>query len=545
MKRALTHAALALSVANLVFVRRWYDLSVLQVPEVHYLKGSTSQGQELLWVVLAAIAALGALLWAAWRLAERRPLPRKLACTAFLLVLVIPFESVRRYWNLSNQRFDWAANLSAFAIEIVLLAGVVMMWRGSHRILRAARGAVLLSVALIPFVCGLFLLSFWKTRIEFASHPNLPIASGPEERRPRFLWLIMDEFDKHLAFEVNPPPVELPELRRLIVESLVADNAEQVQNYTLAAIPSLLTGVELAEVNAVDPNTLMVTPPGQGHGSDLREYPNVFRRAAKYGIDSAIAGWYHPYCRVLGDQVARCFAEAARQSPALQLASYARSHSWWRSILFLSGVQGEQVLSLATGEPLNGLLRLQSLEMQKEMQRQYFTIRDHAFQAAADPAIELGYFHFPTPHMLPIYNRRKRSFELEDSLNYFDNLALVDRTIGELRARLEAEGLWERTTLLITSDHGLRPGLWRGGIGWDSLTESLIAEQDPDDLSVPFILKVAGDAEAVKVDTPFSTLLSSDLALAVLTGEIKSNAQAAAWIRRRAETMHAGGSGSH
>jgi len=37
---------------------------------------------------------------------------------------------------------------------------------------------------------------------------------------------------------------------------------------------------------------------------------------------------------------------------------------------------------------------------------------------------------------------------------YDGNLAYVDREVGELRRRLEALGLWERTLLVISSDHG-------------------------------------------------------------------------------------------
>src|SRR2546425_7901138 len=38
---------------------------------------------------------------------------------------------------------------------------------------------------------------------------------------------------------------------------------------------------------------------------------NLFRRARALGYDTALIGWYHPYCRVLGSDLTRCYWEAA------------------------------------------------------------------------------------------------------------------------------------------------------------------------------------------------------------------------------------------
>jgi arylsulfatase A-like enzyme len=133
--------------------------------------------------------------------------------------------------------------------------------------------------------------------------------------------------------------------------------------------------------------------------------------------------------------------------------------------------------------------------------------------------------------MYAIYNRWRRDFTLDASIDYLDNLALVDRTLGELRGRLEGAVLWDQTTLLITADHGFRPNLWQGRYGWTDNMER-ISEHGASGL-VPFILKLAGKHEHVIVDRQFSNIVSSDLALAVLRGQISTASQAADWIQRR------------
>jgi arylsulfatase A-like enzyme len=134
--------------------------------------------------------------------------------------------------------------------------------------------------------------------------------------------------------------------------------------------------------------------------------------------------------------------------------------------------------------------------------------------------------------MFPIYNRRGRNFDLSGARDYFDNLALVDRTVGELRAALEKAGLWDRTALLITADHGFRPDAWRGRTGWTAEFDRLTAGGAS--LTVPLILKLPGRPAHAGFDAPISNVVSADLVLAVLSGEVATAAQATDWLDRHA-----------
>jgi hypothetical protein len=100
--------------------------------------------------------------------------------------------------------------------------------------------------------------------------------------------------------------------------------------------------------------------------------------------------------------------------------------------------------------------------------------------------------------------------------------------VGELRRALEQSGLWDRTALLITADHGLRPGAWIGRLGWTEELDRLTGRQDP--VTVPFILKLPGQTSPAVVEKSFSNVLAADLGLAVLRGTISTSDQAAAWL---------------
>jgi arylsulfatase A-like enzyme len=53
------------------------------------------------------------------------------------------------------------------------------------------------------------------------------------------------------------------------------------------------------------------------------------------------------------------------------------------------------------------------------------------------------------------HDRHQDTLAVRQGSNYFDNLELVDITLGRIRRALEAGGLWDDTTLIVTGDHPL------------------------------------------------------------------------------------------
>src|ERR1700722_4719045 len=133
----LKDAVTCFSVANLCFLRRWYDLEHLKERSMDYYR-SAPANQHLLWATLTAATLLATVMWLAWRWVEQHPTPLrwKVAQSGFLLLLIRSLESVRRYWNDELGRTDLGSTLALLSVETCLAVGLVMAWYGRVRILR-------------------------------------------------------------------------------------------------------------------------------------------------------------------------------------------------------------------------------------------------------------------------------------------------------------------------------------------------------------------------------------------------------------------------
>ena len=535
-RHQLTHVLTAFSLGTLCFIRRWYDLEHLQPHGLDYFRAVPSDSTLLISTIVASLI-LAAGFRLAWLWVERHPTPgrRKFAHCVFMLVLIFPIESVRRYWITQTDGFDLGSNLALGAIICILAGGFVAVLLGNTRVLKPARRVAVLLTLLFPAL----ILDFEMNHLGaepasmFTPRASLPMLPSRGPHAPRFVWLLFDEMDQRLAFERRPASLQLPELDRLRSESVFASQATQTAMFTAIALPSLLSGRIFTNAQALDAGTLMLTPEGSKERVSWRAENNVFKQARDLGVNAEVAGWLHPYCRILGDEVTGCLAiPSSHSTAALAEELHAAQKGVWMTV---ADLYWRQLLNLADmfhslGDPAAD--RARDVQVQRDQQLQYFQMRDWAYRAAADPQVGMMFVHFPTPHPFPIYNRRERSFHLLGTEDYFDNLALVDRTLGELRRALEQAGLWDQTSILITADHGFRPGGWGGHLGWTDELDRLTEHQAP--VKVPFILKLPGETTGAAIDKPFSNVVAGGLGLAVLSGTVSTPDQAVKWLDKHA-----------
>jgi hypothetical protein len=521
------------SLGNLIFVRRWYDLEILQETGLDYLRPGPASSTLLMSTLLAGLL-LGTIFWIGWQWARQRGgLWIKFAHGCFLMALVFPLESVRRYWNAELGHADLATNMALLSIEALLFIGLILALRGNPRVVRAGRHVALIMTFMFPALMIDFFSSHLNAEPDSAFQPKPPAAvQAVRANAPRFIWIIFDEMDQGIAFNHRPASLQLPELDRLRSESLEAGRATQTARYTGIAMPILVSGRPYRQTEVKGASRLDVFPEDSSESVHWKDEHTVFHRARELGVNAALAGWYHPYCRIFGDQMVDCFATSTSQAGrALLRERNAAQEGVLGMTAFLYRLQIENIKDMYRFDGVSGSERLKEIYLQGLQQQEYFQIRDHAYAYAVDPRIGFLLLHFPAPHMYAIYNRSRRDFTLDSTIDYLDNLALVDRTVGELRAKLEAAGLWDRTSILITADHGLRPELWQGHYGWNQNMER-ISSQSASQL-VPFILKLGGKTGHRIVEQSFSNIVSSDLAIAVLGGQISTADQAADWIERR------------
>jgi hypothetical protein len=531
----LKDALFCASLGCLCFIRRWFDLDILQVRGLDFYR-SAPRDSGLMVATLLSCSLLAMAFWLLAQLVRRAANPRLTAiarCTT-LLVITFAIESMRRYWNSEFRLIDWTSNGILIALEFGLALGAGMAVMGNRRISHAARSVVLLAGWLIPVM----LIDFvW-------GHPQAqPSAFQPREGLPplparpaaaknpgsRIIWLLFDEFDQHLAFDERPTVLQLPELDRLRSESLVANRVMQTATATVIAIPSLLSGQTFETTQPMDARTLWAQSAGSEAFWDWRDQPNVFQQARGLGANTSLVGWQLPYCRLIGDSLVHCFDQpGGHPANALLREIQASEESVWANVGFLFYMQAQSVMDLF--RPLEEAVspEIRDAFVQRRQLRQFLAIRDRAYQELADPAMDFVFVHFPTPHMFAIYDRHRADFALSPNTNYLDNLALVDRTIGEVRSVLEKAGLWDSTTLMITSDHAMRPAMWHNRYNWNAAFERLIGPGAS--RTVPFILKLARQHEGAVYEPSVSNLTATQLSMAALSGEVTTPQQAVAWL---------------
>jgi arylsulfatase A-like enzyme len=123
------------------------------------------------------------------------------------------------------------------------------------------------------------------------------------------------------------------------------------------------------------------------------------------------------------------------------------------------------------------------------------------------------------PHGPPIYDRAGQRLTITNLGKdwYRDNLALADRALGELRQSMENSGVWERTAVVITSDH-----VWL-------LAHKYVGARDE---HVPFLVRLPGN-EGVRYAEEISAISAHDVVQALLRGEMRTSAEVARLVERK------------
>ena len=193
---------ICLSVGNLLFLRRWYDIEQLQSRAMDYFRTGPAQNTQF-WATLIAIGIAAAAFWPIALLIRRFPTGRlaKLGRAGFLVLLAVPLETVRRFWNYREGHTDLGSTLSLLAIEALLAVGVVQIVRNNARVVRAAERVALYMVVALPVFAGHYWLSHsggdpasaWSPRSTLPMLAPKTSAGGAPQRR--LIWLLFDEFE--------------------------------------------------------------------------------------------------------------------------------------------------------------------------------------------------------------------------------------------------------------------------------------------------------------------------------------------------------------
>jgi hypothetical protein len=514
-------AAIALSLANVFFLRAWAE--ILE-PEQRSLL-PTLPGWEAFGALALHVMLLAGLIWGVLRLGWRseNPLWRKLGRGAFVLILLVALNSVLLLVLLSFHPVEHGNVYYFVAATVTLLT--LLVWPGGF-----VNGGKNLALIFSPFVLIVFLQAGWilaspGLAASYADKGPAPLLPVKNSSAPRIVWLVFDEMDQQMTFEKRPAGVELPALESFRRRAFAASHAYPPSRWTLTSMVAMFTGRLVSEARFIRPNELLLTWNDTGERVEWSRQPTVFSRARDAGYNTAYMGMYYPVCRVIGESLTACSWQAVLPGT---LAEHMDRHY--------------QILMRAVPfqEKLGPLRRVANVRAESMLRRKaaaaYLQILATAKKAAANPDLGLVLAHWPVPHHPGIYDLFKKDFT--GGGDYFDNLLLVDRAVGEIRAALEGANLWDRTTVLVTSDHWWRPEQWRAEGGESSEMAALAGRQD---YRIPFLLKLAGQDQSYTYEPAFNTVLTHDLLLAVLGGKVSTAEEAARWIEERRSS----GEGSH
>jgi hypothetical protein len=124
----------------------------------------------------------------------------------------------------------------------------------------------------------------------------------------------------------------------------------------------------------------------------------------------------------------------------------------------------------------------------------------------------------PAPHRPGVYRPKSGKFSVLSTskvIGYFNNLVFADRELGALRRAMETAGEWDKTWLIISADHS-----WR---------ESLLYDKKRD-MRIPFLVKTPGANGPMTYSQPFNTILTHNLILAILRGEVTNQQDTVRWL---------------
>lgn len=546
------YALVAISLANLIFVPAWR--AIFQNPaELYYFK--TVAGWTALIAIVIDILIAAAVFYGLAVLLERstHPVGVGLGRAAFVVVAALGLgnclqeatqvrDSVARRLPTGLWMLDSSPEVfTGIVLLVVTPILAIVIWKRAHIAgwtLRAIKRGAIVQWAIVALIVlspiGLVLCVNMAMRIvalskdpAFSSNPSPRSIPAPDKRlTTRVVWVVFDEWDQGLTFDARPPDVGIPEITRLRSESLCATHASSPSWETKESLPSFVTGYSVFDSEPTAPDKLRLSFSGRPVVYDWKKLPNIFDDVQSLGGQSSIVGWYHPYGRLFGESVS-----SISWTPVFFVGRlFPENDTIWGWMTQHSRLACQTVPYLQE----NFFFSSVRLRTRRYSIKAYHQAREAALAAASDPNVNLVFLHMPIPHPPGIFDRTSGEFSASLDRDYIDNIALVDRTIGELRQRLEQEGLWDQTTVLLSSDHPSRPMPWDCAPVFFHETEAETAEfaKDRSERYVPFLLKLAGHTDPVEYDGHFNTVLSKDLIEAILRGEVQTPAQAAEFIER-------------
>jgi hypothetical protein len=333
---------------------------------------------------------------------------------------------------------------------------------------------------------GLFVVSFAAlvaTRVLVVSAWAAPVTTAIERATAHgnggacrsIVALLFDELSFPYVYDGTTIRPEFEAFRRLASRATEYLRTTAPGGETLLSMPGYLAARPLHDVRVERDGFMELDAENHPTPFDARAAEGLFATARRAGLRTEMAGYYLPYCAWLGDLVDGCesysFYNAAGVSAALSPLHPIETTLilWPRQFPF----------GLVKNPPF--------ARLQRDL-----VARTLAFaERPIDPQTPTFRFvHFSIPHLPFVFDEHGFNppfdpLRSEPDDLYARQIRYVDRLLDTVVTRMQKDGSFDRTTLVVLSDHGFRFG-----------------GRDHDPRHIPFIVKEAGQTTARQDEEP-------------------------------------------
>jgi hypothetical protein len=288
-------------------------------------------------------------------------------------------------------------------------------------------------------------------------------AGQPPRQHPLIVWLVFDELSYDQVFGHRAKNLDLPNFDKLRGESTLYTQVTPIGTKTVKIIPSLLTGRVLDDVRFGFKNNLRAHYVGVHGWHPLNASETIFADAQQQGWRTAAVGWYNPYCTVYAGAIDQCYWMNHDRIDG----DMAQGDGFWRNVY----------------SPLASMVReIKSPERDdrdsctydvRQRLKTFLDLQQHTTELLKTDQADFVFLHLPVPHSPNIWSRQEDDYTTFCDSSYLDNLALADRTLGNILAQLQASPRWKDTTVLVQGDHSWRMYLWNYLPAWTSEDDAI------------------------------------------------------------------------
>lgn len=473
-RERLEPAVVALVVATLLFGRQIAAWTTTR-NRYHY-HWQSSDGLAL----VAAVLLLAVVLYGVGSALRRSERARRYRLYELALVVAVVAALLSQVKALAKDQDP----RHALALWVVVAGVLAAAWRRwASTMAKFVGGACLIMSPLVPILLTQALLwRPWDVR-ERASLPGPPPTQGPTP-------VVILVFDEWSWFRLAPTGRLAPEfvnLRRLADRAVLLTEARSPSYSTRISMPRLLYE-ERGDIVVGDGAAWWMVDSVRRPATGV---PEVFDRARRQGYRTQLLGYYLPYRALFG---------ADAPDRILTFSHAPKGRSWAREVV----ERGMANLEYWT-DPLS-----------KVIWRRYFnplysenwhditlTLRSATLDALVTEADNsLLVSHLPVPHYPFIWNpdgSYRGPFEgdrrSDDTAGYHRNMLYADRILGEILDTLQRTGRFDRTLLVVTSDHA-----------WRKEPDSTVLARADAPRRVPLLIKWPGQKRPMVRDERFCTL---------------------------------------